>query len=576
MKELKMSARKISRVMRIIKMTFIGASMMVTGSIASGQDLNTAITMTYQEQFDAADQAFDALIAKDPTNGKYYYYSGENQLASYFIDPTNVPFDAIAKEAIERYDKGIAANASEPLNYVGLGKVALIQNKKLIAEENFAKALTFLPAKRAKSSLSKTEQATLLIRLAEAYVTVNNKDSALVLGYLRRAESLDHKNPELYLVRGDYWINTFNNGSLAAKNYKRSQDYAPQSKRARVRLGELYTRIRSYQDALSYYQEAIAIDPSFAPAYLEMGFLYSKMNKTEESKEYFKKYLDLNSSNITAQRRYANMLINTEDYKGAIEQIHEIMKMDSITYNDLNRALAYSYFEEKEYPNARYYMSKFIRNAPVEKITSKDYAYSGRILVQNGQDSLGILSLTKAIDLDTTNIDLLSEIASLYIKTKKPQNAGDTYKLRIKHSNGGVNDYYKMGRAYYDAKNWVEADSALAMVNRMSIDFEPAYLFRARIYANLDPDTKEGLAKPFYEKLVEKASADSIKYLKDILEAYNYLGYYYLVIKNYCESLEYWDKILGIDAANENAKSAIKDLKARCPDFKLANLKTTH
>jgi len=527
--------------------------------------------MTYQEQFDAADKAFSALIANEPSNGKYYYYSGENQLASYFIDPTNIPFDAIAKNAIERFDKGIAANANEPLNYVGLGKVALIQKKKFIADENFAKALTFLPAKRSKSSLSKVDQATLLIHLAEAYVTVNSNDSALVLGFLRRAEVLDPKNPELYLVRGDYWINTFNNGSLAAKNYKRAQDYAPQSKRARVRLGQLYTRIRSYQDALTYYQEAIRIDPSFAPAYLEMGFLYSKMKKPEEAKEYFRKYLDLNSSNIAAQRRYANMLIQTEDYKGAIKQIHEIMKMDSTTFNDLNRALGYSYFEEKEYPQARYYMVKFIKNAPVEKITSKDYEYSGRILVKSEQDSLGILSLTKAFELDTTNVDLLTEIASLYLKAKKPENAGDTYKLKIKHTDGNVNDYYKMGRAYFDAKSWVEADSAFANVNRMVVDFEPAYLFRARVYANLDPDTKEGLAKPFYEKLIEKASADTAKYSKDMLEAYNYLGYYYLVNKKYCESLEYWDKILVIDPANENAKSAIKDLKVRCPDYNTAN-----
>jgi hypothetical protein len=106
------------------------------------------------------------------------------------------------------------------------------------------------------------------------------------------------------------------------------------------------------------------------------------------------------------------------------------------------------------------------------------------------------------------------------------------------------------------------------MVNRLSPDFEPAYLFRARVYANLDPDTKEGLAKPFYDIVLEKAAADTVKYAKDIMEAYNYLGYYYLVNKQYCDSLVYWDKIVTLDPANENAQSAIKDLKPRCPEFK--------
>ncbi|MDO9256086.1 MAG: tetratricopeptide repeat protein [Bacteroidales bacterium] len=561
------------RITRTTKKTLAAIALLVIGSASFGQvqDLNSALRMTYQEQFDAADKAFSELSAKEPANGKYFYYSGENQLASYFIDPTNIPFDAIAKKAIERYNKGIAANPNEPLNYVGLGKVALIQNNKTVADENIAKAQTFLPAKKVKSSLTKPEQATLLVRLADAFVQVGSKDSALIFGFLRRAESLDSKNPELYLVRGDYWFYTLNNGSRAAENYKRAQDFSPNSTRARVRLGQLYTRIRSYQDALNYYQEALAIDPSFAPAYLEMGFLYAKMKQPEESKTNFKKYLDLSSSNIAAKRRYANMLIQTEDYKGAIEQINQIMAMDSLTFNDLNRALAYSYYEEKQYPQANFYMAKFITNAPSEKITAKDYIYSGHILLKSSQDSIGILTLMKAFELDTTNVDLLTEIATLYLKNKKPQNAGDTYKLKIQHTNGSVNDYYKMGRAYFDAKNWAEADSAFAKVNRMSIDFEPAYLFRARVYSNLDPETKDGLAKPFYEKLIEKASADSVKYSKDMLEAYNYLGYYYLVNKQYCESLMYWDKIVAIDPANENANSALKDLKPRCPEFKSAN-----
>jgi len=270
------------QITRTIKKTLAGIVMLVIGSASFGQDLNSALNMTYQEQFEAADNAFAALSVKEPANGKYYYYSGENQLASYFIDPTNIPFDAIAKKALERYNKGIAANANEPLNYVGIGKVALIENKLFIANENFTKAQTFLPAKKQKSALTKPEQATLLVRLADAYVQVGSKDSALVFGFLRRAEALDPKNPELYLVRGDYWFYTLNNGSRAAENYKRAQDFSPNSTRARVRLGQLYTRIKSYQDALGYYQDALAIDPSFSPAYLEMGFLYAKMNNHEE------------------------------------------------------------------------------------------------------------------------------------------------------------------------------------------------------------------------------------------------------------------------------------------------------
>jgi len=559
------------RITRIIKKSVIGISLLVIGSTAFGQDLNSALKMTYQEQFEAADQAFNTLIKNDPTNGKNYYYSGENQLASYFIDPVNIPFEAIAKKATERYNKGIAANPNEPLNYVGLGKVALIQKNKAVADENFAKAQSFLPVKKGKSPFSKPDQATLLVRLAEAYVQIGSKDTGLVFSLFRRAELLDSKNSELYLFRGDYWFYTLNNGSRAASDYKMSKDLSPNSTRARVRLGQLYTRIKNYQDALGYYQDALTLDPSFAPAYLEMGFLYNKTGQQDESKNNFKKYLDLSSSNIAAKRRYANMLIQTEDYKGAIEQINQIMVMDSVSFNDLNRALAFSYFEQKQYPQAKYYISKFFANAPIDKVTEKDYTYYGRILLKNNLDSLGIIQLNKAFTYDSTNIDLLNEIATLYNKTKKFQNAGDTYKLKLALTKGNVNDYIKMGRAYFDAKNWTESDSAYAKVSRMNPDYEPAYVFRARIYSNLDPNSTAGLAKPFYDLVLEKAASDSVKYQKDIIEAYSYLGYYSYLNKLYCESLGYWDKINILDPANKTAIDAMKDMKSLCPEFKPTN-----
>lgn len=552
---------------RII-VTLAGFASLLIAKSAFSQDLNAAVTLTYQQQFDQADKAFADLIKAEPGNAKYYYYSGENQLASYFIDPANISFKTVAGKALERYNKGISVNPDEPLNYVGIGKVALIEGDRKTAEANFAKAQTYLPVKKSKSGMSKQDQAILLIRIAEAYVQIGSTDTATVFSLFRRAEQLDSRNSDLWLIEGDYWFYTLNNGSQAAQDYKLSQDLNPQSKRARLRLGQLYTRIKNYPDALNYYQEAIDIDPSFAPAYLEMGFLYAKTNNKEESKKYFRKYLDLTKNNIAAKRNYANMLIQAEEYPEAIEQINQILAIDSLTFNDLNRALAYSYFEEKQYPKANYYINKFFKNSPAEKLTSKDYAYAGRILIKNGQDSLGIVSLESAFDRDTANMDLLNEIAQAYTKIKKHENAARTYQEKINRSNGSVNDYYKMARAYFDAKLWTEADSALAVVNRMSPDFEPGYLFRARVYSNLDPDTKEGLAKPYYELVAEKALTDPAKYSKDLLESYSYLGYYYLVNRQYCESLVYWDKILGIDPKNDNATSALKDLKSRCPDFK--------
>ena len=36
-----------------------------------------------QQQFEAADSSFKAMIKAEPANGKYYYYYGENFLQEY-------------------------------------------------------------------------------------------------------------------------------------------------------------------------------------------------------------------------------------------------------------------------------------------------------------------------------------------------------------------------------------------------------------------------------------------------------------------------------------------------------------
>ena len=49
----------------------------------------------------------------------------------------------------------------------------------------------------------------------------------------------------------------------------------------------------------------------------------------------------------------------------------------------------------------------------------------------------------------------------------------------------------------------------------------------------MDPDTKLGLAKPKFEKLLQIAGKDSVKYECEMIEALSYLGYLNMVNDNY-------------------------------------------
>lgn len=496
--------------------------------IAYSQDkgLQDAIRLTKSEQFSAADQAFKKLVQEYPNDGDVYFFYGDNFLKEYFSDTLNIPLEDKAISAKKLFEQGVQADPANPVNFVGLGEVALLTKDPAQAQAYFDKAISLLPTKKNKISMSKERHARTLVKMADAYVLSNVKDTSRVFSLLREAEELDRKNYELYIVRGDAAIFLLNNGSMAIANYNIAQTYNPTSPMAKLRTGQLWLRAKQYQLALDAYQQLVQIDPTFAPAYRELGFLMSKAGRNDEAKQNFIKFLELSGGNITARTQFINILIELQDYQDAINQINAILATDT-SIVDLYRALAYSDYEQQAYEDGLQAMKKFFARAEKEKIRSTDYSYYGRLLAKLGNDSLAPLMLMKAFEIDTTKPELLSEAAMCYNRSKNYEKAIGLYNRKIALNKENAMDYYNLGKDYYNLQNYQMADSVFAIFNRQQPAYITGFIWRARTNANLDPESDLGLAKPVYESILEISREDTLKYVKERMESYYYLAYYY-------------------------------------------------
>ena len=74
-------------------------------------------------------------------------------------------------------------------------------------------------------------------------------------------------------------------------------------------------------------------------------------------------------------------------------------------------------------------MNTWITKADPKRIIPRDYLYLGRLQIANKQDSLGIISLNKALQLDSTQVDVYADIAKSYFAAKKYKEAGDAYEM---------------------------------------------------------------------------------------------------------------------------------------------------
>ncbi|MGD0754489.1 MAG: tetratricopeptide repeat protein [Bacteroidales bacterium] len=352
------------------------------------QDLKTAISLTKSEQYDKALAMYQDLIKKEPANSKNYFFLGENYLLDYFADTISNSLTVAAKSAKEIYEKGVSANASDPLNYVGLAKVAFYTGDTKTAADMRAKARSLLlPYKNIKKIVPPApEYAFALAKIAESYIKENKVDTSLALPLIREAVKIDSKDEDVFLIAGDIYI-LVTDGSKAIANYNRAQDADPQSPTANMKIGNIYVKGRALQAAIPYYEQAIQLNANYAPAYRELGQLYLSAQRYDQSRENFKKYLDLTAGNIPAKTRYVNALFYAKDYDGVITNVEDIFKVDkSRTY--MNRVAAYSCYEKNppDYDKALSYMETLFKTVAPERIIKKDYYYMARILLKKNQN----------------------------------------------------------------------------------------------------------------------------------------------------------------------------------------------
>jgi hypothetical protein len=151
---------------RLISRPAVFLAILLTGFSVNikAQDLAAATLLTRSEQYDKAQTMFLDLIKKEPANSKNYFFLGENYLLDYFADTISNSLAVAAKAAKDIYQKGVDANTSDPLNYIGLAKVAFFTGDNKTATDMRMKARSLLlPFKNIKKIY--LQQRNMLLHL---------------------------------------------------------------------------------------------------------------------------------------------------------------------------------------------------------------------------------------------------------------------------------------------------------------------------------------------------------------------------------------------------------------------------
>ncbi|MDD4031828.1 MAG: tetratricopeptide repeat protein [Bacteroidales bacterium] len=597
-----MTNRVFKKIPLILILSFVCG---ITGLKA--QTLDEAITATNNEQYDKADQILQDLAKKSPSS-TVYYRLGENTMLNFFSDTISNSLRAVAAEAKQQFEKGVAINANDPLNYVGLAKVAAYLGDQQTAGSMREKAKSLLlPYKKVSKIPNPQEYALTLAKLAESYIVFDKVDTTKALPLVREAITIDPKNSTIYIITGDIYF-LVNDGSKAIKNYGYAQDQDLNSPMANMKIGYIYVKGRNLQAAIPYYEQAIALDKNYAPAYRELGQLYSMAGRFDDSKKYFESYLELTNQNIPAKIRYVNALFYSKNYADVIKNVKEIFAVDQ-TRTYLNRVAGYSSYEQGNYAEALNYMNELFAKLSADGILKKDYVYLARIIVKKNadyaKDAVELEQATaelaklrennealqgakeservseeplvakiaelqnkvdmqakelnqafdayeKAITFEDEDLNMIQEKANFQFANRFYADAADTWSRLLTKGKDSESNYLQIGRAYYQGKDYDKAEALFEQMISKYPDSITGYVWAANNASAEDPDSKTGIAREKFLVLLNKAATDSVKYANEMFDALRFLGYDALQSDQNDLAKDYYTRMLNLAPDNKD------------------------
>ena len=136
--------------------------------------------------------------------------------------------------------------------------------------------------------------------------------------------------------------------------------------RSHVDLGAAYLEQGKYEIALSEFNEAVEIDPSYAPTYNGLGLLYAALGEDAKAEANYKKSIELQPKNSESHNNYGGFLCSRQRYDESIKHFLEAIK--NPLYGTPNLAYANAGIcsaRKNDIVNAEIYLNKALQIEPL-------------------------------------------------------------------------------------------------------------------------------------------------------------------------------------------------------------------
>ena len=490
------------------------------------------------------------------------YYLGECYWVSGFRDSAEM-----------YYRKGIEFMPDYSYNRIGL--VGLKLGKDVDGEELFKEAFTNKKDKK---------DAGVPLAIASAYLHAGNMVKAME--HVNQARGVDDEDGLPYLVEGDILSAQGKVGDACAK-YEMAAYFSPDCVGACLKQARLYMSTNRSL-AREKLDKAREVCPEFCGIYCMLGELHEMVGDSKAAADNYSKFIQSGHYDQDNLLRYAGILYFDKQYEKMLPVLQSVLKVqpESLVAKRLH---VYCLAKREEGEKCLEAIKYFIESTPEECQICQDYLCYAEQLTLKKEYNEAITYYKKALCADCKRQELLKDIADLFVKNRDLDSAVVYYRQYFDFvKEPAAEDLLKLGKCYYNLacqdsvpelqkEELIKADSLFKELSVQVPNSYVSYFWRARVNSMLDPETTKGLAKPYYEKVIEIGSVQPERYKRELIESYKYLGYYHYVIadaittknngnpdpakEEYGEAKLFFSKVLMLDAKDEVALKALESIK---------------
>lgn len=518
---------------------------LITRAVA--QDLDNGKKHYYYKRYASTEQFFHNYLKQQPQSAEGWLWLAKSYVQQGKQEKLR---DSISQAPI--------AIQEDPYLVVVKGIQAIVFGKRDSARIYFDKSV----------DMTKGKNSGIMLAVAEAQLYSKDGNLDYGIGMIQKALKKNKNNSSLYAMLGNLYL-AKHDGTEAYRAYQTAIDKDDSNAEAFYQLGQIFLSQKNTELLIENFKKAVSADNRYGPAWYEL-YRHFRLTDPATAMTYFNEYASHSDKVIDHEYAYTDLLYLNKDYKNAIQHGNALIVQEKERVQPrIHKLIAYSLAGLKDSSNAIAHMQDYFRAENDSNLVVKDFELMADLFSsQQGKEDSVMTYYSKAADITEDSVvrrNYLKELATLS-NARKDYAAEAAWRGKFYQNNGQASniDLFNWGLASYRAGDYGQADTVFALYTEKYPDQGFGYYWRARSNAAIDTTLADGLAIPYYEKLVGIIADDTLTSTnkKWMLEAYSYLAAYETnTEKDYKEALGYFDRILEIDPENDTAKKYISILE---------------